>query len=126
MFEARFKEPFITEITVGNHKIITDLPEGMGGRNTGPTPVELMLSALLSCTATSAFFFLAKHNIPAEGIRVSLAPVFENDMVSRADIIITLPASFPEDKKAGLLAFARHCKVGAHLKFPHEVKISNC
>ena len=124
MFEAVFKEPFKTEMTIGGHKICTDLPENMGGKASGPTPVELMLSALLSCSATSVFFYLAKHKLSAEGIKVSLVPSFENEMVSKAEITISLPQSFPEDKKAGLLAFAKHCKVGGHLKFPYEVKIA--
>lgn len=124
MFEAKFKEPFKVEMNVGGHSVCTDLPAAMGGKASAPTPVELMLSALLSCSASSAFFYLAKHQLPTEGIKVSLAPVFENDMVARAEIAISLPASFPEDKKAGLLAFAKHCKVGGHLKFPYEVKIA--
>lgn len=124
MFEAVFKEHFKTEMTIGSHKLCTDLPEEMGGKASAPTPVELMLSALLSCSSTSVFFYLAKHQIPTEGIKVSLAPSFENEMVSKAEITISLPQSFPEDKKAGLLAFAKHCKVGGHLKFPYEVRIS--
>jgi len=123
MFEAFFKEPFKVEMNISGHAVCTDLPEKMGGKASAPTPVELMLSALLSCSASSVFFYLAKHQLPYDGIKISLVPVFENEMVSKAEITINLPASFPEDKKAGLLAFAKHCKVGGHLKFPYEVKI---
>lgn len=122
-FEAVFKDKFTVEMNISGHKVCTDLPESMGGKAAAPTPLELMLSALLSCSASSVYFYLVKHELPSEGIKIFLNPSFEKDMVTKAEITINLPPSFPEDKKAPLLAFARHCKVGGHLKFQYDVKL---
>ena len=36
------------------HELTTDIPKSMGGRNTGPQPVEHLLAAFLGCTQATA------------------------------------------------------------------------
>lgn len=33
------------ETTLGNHRLTIDVPEGMGGRDRGPTPPELFIAS---------------------------------------------------------------------------------
>jgi putative redox protein len=40
------------------HGIVLDTPTGFGGRNTGPTPMELMLLGTAGCTAVDVLYIL--------------------------------------------------------------------
>ena len=45
------KQKYKTEIQAGNHIIMADEPEELGGGNLGFTPTELLESSLAACTA---------------------------------------------------------------------------
>ena len=40
------------------HAIVLDAPEEVGGRNTGATPMELLLASLAGCTSIDVLFIL--------------------------------------------------------------------
>jgi putative redox protein len=42
---------FAQAITVGRHQLTCDEPADIGGTDTGPTPYDLLLGALGSCTS---------------------------------------------------------------------------
>jgi uncharacterized OsmC-like protein len=50
-------------VCTNKHIIHTDLPVRMGGRNTAPQPVELLLASLIGCTQATALF-VARHIQP--------------------------------------------------------------
>lgn len=124
MIIAEFTGDLTTEVTVGDFKVKTDLPEQLGGTNTAPTPVQLFLASYLSCTATTVLLFLNKRNMKKESVTLTLTPEYdEKQNIKSATIAINVPNDFPEKEEAAMIAFAKHCKVGAHVNFPHEVII---
>lgn len=124
MISAVNRNKLGTEISVNGYTLNTDVPAQMGGDGKFPNPFEMFLSSFLACTATSVFFYLRKHGISPEGIKLNLDPDMEGDHIKSAVITVLLPASFPAESEAPLLAFAKHCKVGSHLNFPYEVKLT--
>ena len=46
---ASLSEPFVVTNRLGEHTWISDEPMDLGGKNEGPKPTELLLSALASC-----------------------------------------------------------------------------
>lgn len=47
-------------VASSGHRLRTDLPKAMGGNDSAPQPVELLLGALLGCTQATALF-VARH-----------------------------------------------------------------
>jgi uncharacterized OsmC-like protein len=41
------------ETTLGNHRLLIDVPASMGGKDRGPTPPELFVASLGSCGGRS-------------------------------------------------------------------------
>jgi uncharacterized OsmC-like protein len=50
----------------------TDLPEGLGGSSSAPTPIALVRAALGSCMAMSYRLRAARHGVPVRSIRVTV------------------------------------------------------
>ncbi|MCR5888829.1 OsmC family protein [Hymenobacter sp. J193] len=60
------------EIQAGRHTFFVDEPETVGGHDQGPTPYDLLLSALGACTAITVRLYATRKSWPLEGIEVRL------------------------------------------------------
>ena len=60
---------YTQRINTGSHALTADEPLAVGGRNQGPTPYELLLSALGSCTAITLRPLRSPQAVAAGGRR---------------------------------------------------------
>lgn len=114
------------EIAVRGHRITVDQPETMGGEDTAPTPTELFVASLASCSAFYARRYLSRHDLPVEGLRVETTYEMgtKPSRVSMFDVKVHLPAGVPEERHKALLAMINHCTVHSTLTHEPEVTIS--
>jgi uncharacterized OsmC-like protein len=112
-------------IDVRGHRILVDQPVDEGGENTAPTPTELFVAGLASCVAHYARRYLARHDLPTEGLAVETTFSFASKpaRVGRVDIRLHLPDGVPAERRAALLAVASHCTVHNSLEQPPEVVV---
>lgn len=52
------------------HAIVMDSSEEVGGHNTGPRPMEVLLMGVLGCTAMDVISILKKKRQPVRGLKV--------------------------------------------------------
>jgi|BarGraNGADG00312_2_1021985.scaffolds.fasta_scaffold10265_2 LmbE family N-acetylglucosaminyl deacetylase/uncharacterized OsmC-like protein len=114
------------DINVRGHVISVDQPVKDGGDDTAPTPTELFIASLASCVAFYARRYLARHNLPTDGLAVEAT--FEMGArparVSGIDLRLIIPEGVPSGRRDPLLAVATHCTVHNTLASTPEVSIT--
>ena len=66
---AELKEGFQIELKARDFTMYIDQPEAMGGKNTGPNPLEYQLFSLAGCICTIAKIVAKQQNIALNGVR---------------------------------------------------------
>ena len=97
--------------------IQTDQPVASGGDGTAPSPFDLFLASLATCSGYYVLAFCSKRDIPTDEITLGLSVVRDSErrMLSQVKIDIRLPASFPEQYVNACVKAAAQCAVKKHL-----------
>ena len=122
---------FAQEITAGSHHLRSDEPLSAGGTETGPTPYDLLLAALGSCTSMTIAVYARRKQWPLNNVTVRLrhSRVHAEDCATEAhdakltviDREIELDGTLDESQRARLLAIANRCPV--HLTLGSRIDI---
>ena len=70
---SRLTEGFRSEISIRQHSLAADEPPALGGADSGPNPVELILAALGSCQEITYRAYATAMGIPLDSVAVELA-----------------------------------------------------
>ena len=113
---------YTQEIIAGGHRLVADEPKPFGD-DAGPSPYDLLLSALGACTSMTVRMYADKKGLPLEQVRVSLrhSRIHAKDcadcdtsatgMIDHMDREIELLGALDDDQRAKLLAIAERCPV---------------
>ena len=110
---------FLQDVVAGEHRFVADEPIGVGGWDAGPTPYDLLLASLGSCTAMTVKLFARREGIPLEGVAVGLRHdrIHGQDSeagqgrMERITRVLDLAGPLSEDQRRLLLKIANRCPV---------------
>ncbi|MGY4653394.1 OsmC family protein [Mycobacterium sp. URHB0021] len=124
--------PYTQQITAGYHQLIADEPSPIGD-DAGPTPYDLLLSALGACTSMTVRMYADRKGWPLERIRVTLrhSRIHADDCadcettkgwVNQIDRVIELTGELDDTQRQRLMQIAERCPV--HQTLTSEVHIT--
>lgn len=106
--------------------VLTDQPVIDGGSGSAPSPFDLFLASIGTCTGYYVLSFCQKNNIPTEQIKLT-AQFLRNPathLVENITIDIQVPKDFPEKYKSAVIKSAGLCTVKRHLEQPPQIDIT--
>jgi len=106
-------------------RIQTDQPVEDGGENSAPSPYDIFLSSIASCTGYYVIAFCNRRGISIEGLKMTMVceKNEETRTIGKIDIAIKLPADFPEKYRNAVVKAAESCGVKKHFVYPPEFSI---
>src|SRR5689334_9992149 len=119
---------FAQIVTVGRHVMLADEPTEAGGRDLGPSPYELLKTALGACTAMTLRSFALRQGWQVGSISVSVnhqksAAPGEGPM-DRFERQIAITGELSEEQKSRLLHVAELCPVSLTLQRSSHISTS--
>ena len=113
MMEITFDGGKVITAHSHGHIIKTDQPVISGGQNTAPSPFELFLASIGTCTGIYVKSFCDNRKIPTDNIKIIQTSEYDEEtgLPVNIKLDIKLPAEFPDKYKDALISVAELCKV---------------
>jgi putative redox protein len=112
--------PFGVVAAIGDHKLLADEPERVGGQNTGPDPYELVMAGLGACTSMTVRMYAERKSWPLEKVEVEVRHVeslgADGIKADRFERILRLSGPLSAEQTARLLEIADRCPVSRTLQ----------
>jgi putative redox protein len=113
---------FTQEIVVGPHRLVADEPKDVGGDDEGPTPYDLLLAALGSCTSITVTMYARRKSWPLQGVTARLrhSRIHAEDCaecetkegkIDRIELDIEFAGPLSDEQRSKLLEIAEKCPV---------------
>ncbi|HLB39485.1 MAG TPA: OsmC family protein [Actinomycetota bacterium] len=113
-------------IRIGAHTLVVDQLINDGGTDRGPTPTDLFVASLASCTAHYAGRFLRRHGLGADGLEVSCSFEMAEDRPARVGSIsldVGVPEGVPPHLSERFRAVIEHCTVKNSIVTPPRMHL---
>jgi len=126
------KDTYTTQVSTPDHMGLTDEPVELGGKNKGPTPYELLMGALASCTSITLRMYINRKGWDVQRIRVRVnySRDYKEDCDScssgerKIDVferLIELEGDVDEVQRSRILEIANKCPV--HVTLENNARI---
>ena len=123
---------FRTTIQAGPHDMVADEPESYGGTDTGPTPYDLLLASLGTCTGMTLRMYADHKDLPLDEAVVHLSHekvhakdceecTSESGKVDRIERTIEIHGDLTEKQRARMMEIADKCPV--HRSLHSEIHV---
>ena len=125
-------DSFTTEVLTPYHHLLADEPESVGGRNMGPTPYDLLMASLGTCTAMTLKMYADRKGWRLGEINVYLnhEKVHREDSdlletgggkISKFSRLLEIKGNITEEMEDKLLEIANKCPV--HKTLHEEIEV---
>src|SRR3954471_9527838 len=104
------------DIQAGRHQLVADESITAGGGDLGPSPVELLLSGLAACTATTLRIYASRKGWELSTIDVDVRYEVDDDKRRAIARTITVPVDLTAEQRERLADIATRTPVTLAIK----------
>ncbi|HEX3767188.1 MAG TPA: (4Fe-4S)-binding protein [Puia sp.] len=118
-------EKYKCSIQWRNGQLIADEPLSGGGKDLGPDPFTLLLSAVASCVLVTLRMYIDRKNwnIPSLTVNVNMyQEMINNALTTVIDRDLQLDENVPDDQKIRLQEIAGHCPISKILEGDTKIR----
>ena len=123
---------YAQSISVGPHKLQSDEPPEVGGKDAGPNAQELLMASLGACATITVQMYAERHQLPLKGVQAALshARVLAEKpsdsgaaigMVDQLEMDISFTGDLSEEQRNRLFEIANRCPI--HRMLTSQVQI---
>ena len=123
---------FAQAVQIGPHRLAGDEPVAFGGTDTGPSPYDLLLASLGTCTSMTISLYARRRGWPLENVTVSLSHSkihavdcadceTKEGKIDRIERKIHLSGALTDEQRSELMEIADKCPV--HQTLTSEINI---
>lgn len=98
------------QLTIGKHQILSDVPEAIGGEDSGPEPHDLLAAALAACTALTVTLYARRKGMALDDVQVAIDHG-QQDGAYELRRHITFVGQLSQEERERLLDIANKCPV---------------
>lgn len=106
--------------------IQTDQSEASGGNGSAPSPFDLFLASIGTCSGYYVMAFCQQRDIPTDEIELTIEMTHnaERHLIEQISVSVSLPESFPDRYVAACVKAAEQCTVKRHLQEPPKIVLT--
>jgi putative redox protein len=106
--------------------IQTDQSEASGGTGSAPSPFDLFLASIGTCSGYYVMAFCQQRDIPTDEIELTLDMVRNDELhlIEQINVSVSLPESFPDRYVGACVKAAEQCTVKRHLQTPPNINLT--
>jgi uncharacterized OsmC-like protein len=118
------KEGLEFRFRVRGHDVTSDMSESDGGRDRGPSPVELLAGSLGACIAMMVQGYCQRHGYDGDvGVSLTAELADKPKRVGRIVVDVEVPDGVPEEKRELIKRMAQRCPIHETLTNPPGLDI---
>jgi len=117
-------EHYVSKLSMRGHLLVADEPIDNGGSDAGPTPTELLMSSLASCTTSTLRMYADRKGWEVDRIDLEMGIRIEktdSGQISYLESIIEITGNMTSEQKERLLEIARKCPIHRLLTNPINI-----
>jgi putative redox protein len=112
---------YATNISTGHHKFMADEGPELGGKDAGPAPYDLLISALGACTVITLRMYAERKQWPVTAVHADIHFV-RQDKVESIDRTLRIDGNVDDEQKKRMADIAERTPVTLTLKRSMEIR----
>ena len=113
---------YATAITTGHHRLTADEGPELGGKDAGPAPYDLLISALGACTAITLRMYAERKQWPVTAVHADIHFKRGDDKVESIDRVLHIEGAVDAEQKKRMAEIAERTPVTLTLKRSLEIR----
>jgi putative redox protein len=127
LITIKHEEGLAFSVKIRGHKFLVDMPKDSGGEDKGPSPADLLVSALGSCLAMHMALYGNTIGLSCAGLELNLVYNIAEEAGKKRIANITVDIHMPksmEPKEAAFLRAGQNCLIRNSLEKCPEIDVA--
>jgi len=113
---------YATAIASGHHRLTADEGPELGGKDAGPAPYDLLISALGACTVITLRMYAERKQWPVAAVHADIHFRRGDDKVESIDRVLHIEGAVDAEQKKRMAEIAERTPVTLTLKRSLEIR----